>query len=86
MIGHGTSRTITIIVANIYAIGQTNLKRMLAWSSVAQIGYILLGAGFSTHAGLTASVTHMFNHALSKGALFLAVMCLLVFALGITSG
>ena len=40
---------------------------------MAQIGYILLGAGFSSEAGLTASVTHMFNHALAKGALFLAV-------------
>jgi multicomponent Na+:H+ antiporter subunit D len=43
---------------------------------VAQIGYIMLGASLVTVLGLTAGLLHMFNHALSKGALFLAVMCL----------
>ena len=62
-----------ILVGSAVAMLENNLKRLLAWSSVAQIGYILLGASFSTEAGLTASATHMFNHALAKGALFLAV-------------
>jgi len=62
-----------IMVGSAVAVLENSLKRLLAWSSVAQIGYILLGAGLSTHAGLTASVTHMFNHALAKGALFLAL-------------
>ena len=62
-----------ILVGSAVAMVESNLKRLLAWSSVAQIGYILLGASFSTETGLTASIAHMFNHALAKGALFLAV-------------
>ena len=62
-----------ILVGSAVAMVEGNLKRLLAWSSVAQIGYILLGASFSSEAGLTASIAHMFNHALAKGALFLAV-------------
>ena len=62
-----------ILVGSVVAMRENNLKRLLAWSSVAQIGYILLGASFSSESGLTASIVHMFNHALSKGALFLAV-------------
>jgi multicomponent Na+:H+ antiporter subunit D len=46
---------------------------MLAYSSVAQIGYMVLGIGIATAAGITASVLHLFNHALMKGALFLAL-------------
>jgi multicomponent Na+:H+ antiporter subunit D len=52
---------------------ESNLKRLLAYSSVAQVGYILLGASFSDTAGLSAGIVHMFNHALAKGTLFLAV-------------
>jgi multicomponent Na+:H+ antiporter subunit D len=48
----------------------------LAYSSVAQIGYILLGASMVSLLGLSASLLHLFNHALAKGALFLAVLCL----------
>jgi multicomponent Na+:H+ antiporter subunit D len=55
------------------AIFQSNLKRMLAWSSVSQVGYMLLGLGLGTAAGLTASFLHLFNHALIKAALFMAV-------------
>jgi len=43
---------------------------------VAQIGYIVLGASLVSVPGLSAGLLHMFNHALSKGALFMAVMCL----------
>jgi multicomponent Na+:H+ antiporter subunit D len=57
-------------VAAIYA---TDAKRLLAWSSVAQIGYIVLGVGLATVAGLTASVLHLLNHGVIKGALFMAV-------------
>ncbi|MCB1683826.1 MAG: hypothetical protein KDI31_05060, partial [Pseudomonadales bacterium] len=53
-----------------------NLKRLLAYSSIAQIGYILLGASFVSATGLTAGIVHMFNHALAKSALFVAVACL----------
>jgi multicomponent Na+:H+ antiporter subunit D len=65
-----------ILVASAIAVFERNLKRLLAYSSVAQIGYILLGASLVNQAGLTASILHMFNHALAKGALFLAVACL----------
>jgi len=62
-----------IIIASVYAIYQMNVKRLLAYSSVAQIGYIALGIGFASASGLTASMIHVFNHALMKGALFMAV-------------
>jgi multicomponent Na+:H+ antiporter subunit D len=62
-----------VLVASIYAIYQGDAKRLLAYSSVAQIGYILLGIGFASALGVTASILHMFNHALMKGALFMAV-------------
>ena len=67
---------LAILIASGLALIERNLKRMLAYSSVAQIGYILLGASLVSLAGLTASVVHIFNHALAKGALFLAVACL----------
>ena len=65
-----------ILVASAVAIFEGHLKRLLASSSVAQIGYILLGASFVSMAGLSASAMHIFNHALAKGGLFLAVACL----------
>ena len=65
-----------ILVASAVAMFEGNLKRLLASSSVAQIGYILLGASFVSMAGLSASAMHIFNHALAKGGLFLAVACL----------
>jgi multicomponent Na+:H+ antiporter subunit D len=62
-----------IIVASAVAVFEKNLKRLLAYSSVAQIGYIMLGASLVSQAGLTASILHIFNHSLAKGTLFLAV-------------
>ena len=62
-----------IIAASVYAIYQTNIKRLLAYSSVAQIGYIALGIGFASTTGVTAALVHIFNHALMKAALFMAV-------------
>jgi len=62
-----------ILVGSAVAMVEKDLKRILAYSSVAQVGYILLGASFSSAPGLTAGIAHMFNHALAKGALFLAV-------------
>ncbi|MDP5029937.1 MAG: monovalent cation/H+ antiporter subunit D family protein [Paraglaciecola sp.] len=65
-----------ILVASAVAMFEGHLKRLLASSSIAQIGYILLGASFVSIAGLSASAAHLFNHALAKGGLFLAVACL----------
>jgi multicomponent Na+:H+ antiporter subunit D len=62
-----------IIIASVYAIYQENIKRLLAYSSVAQVGYMVLGIGFASATGLTAALVHLFNHALMKGALFMAV-------------
>ena len=64
-----------VLIPSTVAIFQDNVKRMLAYSSVAQIGYMLLGMAMATQAGLTASILHLFNHALMKGGLFLALGC-----------
>ena len=72
-----------VFTASTVAIFQEDLKAMLAYSSVAQIGYMVLGVGLATTAGVTAGLTHLFNHALMKGALFLAVGAL-VYRLGTT--
>lgn len=61
--------------ASFIAIFQDNLKRLFAYSSVAQIGYITLGLSFDSVTGLTASLAHIFNHAVTKGGLFLLVGC-----------
>lgn len=62
-----------ILVMSFYAIYQQDSKRLLAYSSVAQIGYMMLGIGFGSMLGITATLVHMFNHALMKGALFMAI-------------
>lgn len=64
---------LAIVSMSLVALFQDDLKRMLAYSSVAQIGYILLGVGLATPSGLTAAVAHLFNHGITKGALFLLV-------------
>ena len=64
-----------MFIASLVAVFQEDVKRMLAYSSVAQIGYMLLGLSFASVAGLTATLVHVFNHALMKGALFMAVAC-----------
>jgi multicomponent Na+:H+ antiporter subunit D len=63
-------------VASTVAIFQANVKRLLAYSSVAQIGYMVLGISFASATGLTGGIVHMFNHALMKGGLFLAMGCM----------
>ncbi|WP_321390179.1 monovalent cation/H+ antiporter subunit D family protein [Emcibacter sp.] len=67
---------LAIFVGAIAAVYQGNIKRVLAYSSVGQIGYILLGIGLLTVAGLTGGILHLFNHALAKAVLFMAVGCL----------
>lgn len=64
-----------ILIASTVAIFQSNVKRLLAYSSIAQIGYMLLGVSFSSELGLTGGILHMFNHALIKGGLFMVVAC-----------
>lgn len=62
-----------MFLASAAAIFQDNVKRLLAYSSVGQVGYILLGIAVISIAGLTASLLHVFNHALMKGAIFMAM-------------
>ncbi len=64
-----------MFVASAVAIYQTNIKRMLAYSSIAQIGYMILGISFATQTGLTGGIVHLFNHALTKSALFMVMGC-----------
>ncbi len=60
-----------MFVASTVAIFQHDVKRLFAYSSVAQIGYVTLGVSLDTLTGLTGGIVHLFNHALTKGALFL---------------
>ena len=62
---------IAIIYGSIMAIAQKEMKRMLAYSSVAQIGYIGLGIGLANPYGIIGAVLHVMNHALMKACLFL---------------
>ncbi|MCW9014639.1 MAG: monovalent cation/H+ antiporter subunit D family protein [Gammaproteobacteria bacterium] len=62
-----------IFAASIAAIYQKNVKHLFAYSSVAQIGYMIVGFSVSTTTGLMATLLHLFNHALMKSALFLAL-------------
>jgi multicomponent Na+:H+ antiporter subunit D len=62
-----------MFVASFIAVFETNLKRMFAYSSVAQIGYITLGIGLANQSGLTGGLVHIVNHALMKATLFLAL-------------
>jgi len=58
------------------AIFQEDCKRLLAYSSVAQVGYMVLGISFATVTGLAGGIIHLFNHALMKCALFLVMGCI----------
>ncbi len=61
----------TMLLGSGCAIVQKEIKRMLAYSSIAQIGYVLLGVALLSPLGLTGGLLHIFNHALMKGCLFL---------------
>lgn len=62
---------LAMFAASVIAVFQNDLKRMLAYSSIAQIGYILLGIGMLTPTGLSAAIVHLFNHGITKTALFM---------------
>ena len=73
---------IAMFSASFVAVFQTNLKRMLAWSSIAQIGYILLGAALLSQIGLAAGIIHLFNHGITKALMFMGVGALMLHAGG----
>lgn len=66
------------IVASTIAIFQNNLKRLFAWSSIGQIGYMAVGIGLATANGLAAGFLHLFNHALIKTSIFMALGGLII--------
>jgi NADH-quinone oxidoreductase subunit N len=65
---------VTIVVGNVGAIGQTSLKRLLAWSSVAQAGYMLGGVVVSTRLGLQATMFYLAGYVLMNLAAFAVVV------------
>lgn len=69
---------LALFAGSLLAIYEKNLKTLLAYSSVAQIGYIALGIAMTSVTGLTAAIVHMFNHGLIKGGMFMAVACLAI--------
>jgi multicomponent Na+:H+ antiporter subunit D len=64
---------IAILFGCILALGQTDLKRMLAYVLIAEVGYIALGVGLANRAGLTGAILHILNDALMMACLFLVV-------------
>ncbi|MFA6431892.1 MAG: proton-conducting transporter membrane subunit [Candidatus Margulisiibacteriota bacterium] len=68
MLGLGV---VSILVGGILAVGQFDMKRLMAYSSISQIGYILLGFGLANPLGVMGALFHIFNHAFMKSLLFL---------------
>jgi len=71
---------IAMFAASFVAIFQNDVKRLLAYSSIAQIGYMLLGICFISTTGLTATIVHLFNHGITKGTLFMALGAMVMFS------
>lgn len=68
----GWIAAVAILLGSILAMGQRDIRRMLAYSSVGQMGYIVLGFAIGTQAALIGSLLHVLTHATMKGCLFLA--------------
>ena len=60
-----------MVMGSVYAVHEGRMKRMLAYSSVAQIGYIFMGIGLGSVAGMIATLFHVFAHAATKSMLFI---------------
>jgi multicomponent Na+:H+ antiporter subunit D len=65
------------VIMSLIAVFQTDLRRMLAYSSIAQIGYIVAGVAMASQTGVTAAIVHIFNHGIVKATLFMAVGCII---------
>jgi formate hydrogenlyase subunit 3/multisubunit Na+/H+ antiporter MnhD subunit len=63
---------LTMTLANVMALNQSDIKRLLAYSSIAQIGYMLVGLAAGTAYGAMGLFLHVFNHSMMKGMAFLA--------------
>lgn len=66
---------LSIVFGAVSALSQTNFKRMLAYSSISQVGYIVLALGCGTPIAILGAVFHMFNHAIFKSLLFVNAAC-----------
>ena len=64
---------LALIIGSSVAAFQNDLKRLFAYSSIGQIGYLCVGISFASVTGLTGAIVHMFNHAVMKGGIFLAI-------------
>lgn len=63
---------LTVVAGSVLAVSQKDVRRMLAYSSVAQIGYILIGFSVGGRLALTGALLHIINHAVMKSCLFMA--------------
>jgi len=63
--------TLSMLIGVFLAIGQWDLKRLLAYHSISQIGYVILGIGLGTPLGIAGGLFHLFNHSIFKSLLFL---------------
>ena len=63
-----------MIMGSLHAIAEKDTRRMIAYSSVAQIGYIYMGMGLGTQAGMVAAVFHIFTHSATKALLFISAV------------
>ena len=61
----------SMVVASIMAFGQTDIKRLFAYSTISQIGYVMLGFGVGTPLAIMGALFHLFNHSIFKSLLFL---------------
>ncbi len=73
---------ITMTVGNLAALNQTSIKRMLAYSSIAQAGYILIAVAVGTEYAVTGGIFHILTHAFMKGGAFIVVATLATVAIG----
>jgi multicomponent Na+:H+ antiporter subunit D len=69
----GWASAIAVVAGSLMALAQTDVQRMLAYSSVGQMGYIIMGIAMGTPVALTGALLHIVNHAVMKGCLFMAV-------------
>jgi len=63
--------TLSMVIGVFLAIGQWDFKRLLAYHSISQIGYVILGVGLGTPLGIIGGLFHLFNHSVFKSLLFL---------------
>lgn len=66
-----TFAVLSMVVGSFLAFGQSDIKRLFAYSSISQIGYIALGLALATPLGIIGALLHLFNHSIFKSLLFL---------------